>query len=113
MIPEERGTFRNDSAIAGALGIPQLQEETSDNYSFGFIWNPTDTVNITVDYFSIKIKDRIVISGAISATNPSLPEDIRNALLDNNITAAQFFTNAGQTKTDGVEAVLTWAKPLR
>ena len=112
LIPEERGTFRNDSAIAGALGIPPLQEETSDNYSFGLIWNPTDTVNITVDYFNIKIKDRIVISGAISATNPSLPEDVRNALLDNNITAAQFFTNAGKTKTDGVEAVLTWAKPL-
>lgn len=112
LIPEERGTFRNDSAIADALGIPQLQEETSDNYSFGLIWNPTDTVNITVDYFNIKIKDRIVISGAISATNPNLPEDVRNALLDNNITAAQFFTNAGETKTDGVEAVLTWAKPL-
>ena len=112
LVPEERGTFRNDSAIAEALGIPQLQEETSDNYSFGFIWNPTDTVNLTVDYFSIKIKDRIVISGAISATNPDIPEDIRDALLDNNIGAAQFFTNAGQTKTKGIEAVLTWAKPL-
>jgi len=112
LVPEERGTFRNDSAIAAALGIPQLQEETSDNYSFGFIWNPTDTVNITVDYFSIKIKDRIVISGAISATNPSIPQEIRDALLENNIGAAQFFTNAGQTKTNGVEAVLTWAKPL-
>jgi len=112
LIPEERGTFRNDSAIAQAIGIPQLQEETSDNWSFGFIWNPTDTLNITVDYFSIKIKDRIVLSGAISATNPDLPPEIRDALLANNISAAQFFTNAGQTKTDGVEAVLTWAKPL-
>jgi len=112
LIPEERGTFRNDSAIAQAIGIPQLQEETSDNWSFGFIWNPTDTINITVDYFSIKIKDRIVLSGAISATNPDLPPEIRDALLANNISAAQFFTNAGQTKTDGVEAVLTWAKPL-
>jgi iron complex outermembrane receptor protein len=112
LIPEERGTFRNDSAIAQAIGIPQLREETSDNWSFGFIWNPTDSINITVDYFSIKIKDRIVLSGAISATNPDLPPEIRDALLDNNISAAQFFTNAGQTKTDGVEAVLTWAKPL-
>jgi len=112
LVPEERGTFRNDSAVAAALGIPQLQEETSDNYSFGVIWNPTDTLNITVDYFSIKIKDRIVLSGAISATNPNVPEEIRDALLDNSITAAQFFTNAGQTKTNGVEAVLTWARPL-
>ena len=112
LVPEERGTFRNDSAVAAALGIPQLQEETSDNYSFGVIWNPIDTINITVDYFSIKIKDRVVLSGAISATNPNVPEEIRDALLANNITAAQFFTNAGKTKTNGVEAVLTWAKPL-
>ncbi len=112
LVPEERGTFRNDSAVAAALGIPQLQEETSDNYSFGVIWNPTDTLNITVDYFSIKIKDRIVLSGAISATNPNVPEEIRDALLANSITAAQFFTNAGKTKTEGVEAVLTWARPL-
>jgi iron complex outermembrane receptor protein len=112
LVPEERGTFRNDSLIAAALGIPQLKEEESENYSIGFIWNPVDTLNITVDYFKIDIEDRIVISGAISATNPSIPEEVRNALLANNIGAAQFFTNAGKTKTDGIEAVLNWAKPL-
>jgi iron complex outermembrane receptor protein len=110
LVPEERGTFRNDSAIAQALGIPELKEEESDNYSFGFIWNPTDSLNITVDYFKIDIKDRIIISGAISATNPAIPEEIRDILLSNNIGAAQFFTNAGKTKTDGVEAVLNWSK---
>ena len=88
-----------------------MKEEESDNYSFGFIWNPLDSLSITVDYFKIDIEDRIVISGAISATNPAIPEEIRDVLLDNNIGAAQFFTNAGKTKTDGVEAVLNWAVP--
>ncbi len=111
LVPEERGTFRNDSEIARALGIPQLKEEESDNYSFGIIWNPLDSLSITVDYFKIDIKDRIVISGAISATNPSIPEEVRDVLLNNNIGAAQFFTNAGKTKTDGIEAVLNWARP--
>ena len=111
LVPEERGTFRNDSLIAGALGIPQLKEEESDNYSFGVIWNPVESLSITVDYFNIEIKDRIVISGAISATNPAIPEEIRDILIANDIGAAQFFTNAGKTKTDGVEAVLSWAKP--
>jgi iron complex outermembrane receptor protein len=112
LVPEERGTFRNDSAIAQALGIPRLTEEESNNYAFGFIWNPVDSINITVDYFKIDIKDRIVITGGISATNLSIPEDIRDALEASNISQAQFFTNAGKTKTDGVEAVLSWAKPL-
>jgi iron complex outermembrane receptor protein len=67
---------------------------------------------MTLDYFHIKIKDRIVISGAISATNQAIPQDIRDALLANNIGAAQFFTNAGNTTTEGVEAILTWNKDL-
>jgi len=112
LVPEERGTFRNDSVVARALGIPQLQEEESDNYSFGFIWNPADNLSITVDYFYIDISDRIVISGAISATNPSVPESIRDILTANDIGAAQFFTNAGNTETDGVEAVLSWTQPM-
>jgi iron complex outermembrane receptor protein len=112
LVPEERGTFRNDSQIARALGIPTLTEEKSDNYSFGFLWNATDDLFMTLDYFHVKIKDRIVISGAISATNLSIPQDIRDALLANNIGAAQFFTNAGNTTTQGVEAILNWNKSL-
>jgi iron complex outermembrane receptor protein len=110
LFPEERGTFRNDSEIAQALGIPRLKEEESDNYSIGFIWNPAESLSITVDYFKIEIEDRIAISGAISATNPSIPEEIRDVLLANNVGAAQFFTNAGKTETDGVEAVLSWSR---
>ena len=112
LFPEERGTFRNDSAVAMALGIPQLKEEESDNYSFGVIWNPADSLSITVDYFNIEIKDRIAISGAISATNTAIPQEIRDVLLANNIGAAQFFTNAGKTETEGVEAVLSWAREM-
>jgi iron complex outermembrane receptor protein len=112
LFPEERGTFRNDSAVAKALGIPQLKEEESDNYSFGVIWNPSDSLSITVDYFNIEITDRIAISGAISATNKAIPQEIRDVLLANNIGAAQFFTNAGKTETEGVEAVLSWAREM-
>lgn len=93
------------------MGIPRLREEQSDNYSFGFIWNPLDNLNLTVDYFQIDIEDRIVISAAISATNPAIPQSIRDILADNNIGAAQFFTNAGKTSTDGIEAVLSWTVP--
>jgi len=111
LVPEERGTFRNDSAVAAALGIPKLSEEQSDNYSLGFIWNPLDNVSLTVDYFQVDIEDRIVLSGAISATNAAIPVAVRNVLLANNIGAAQFFTNAGKTTTDGFEVVFNWSVP--
>jgi iron complex outermembrane receptor protein len=112
LVPEERGTFRNDSEVATALGIPRLMEEQSDNYSVGLIWDPLDNLSVTLDYFKIDIKDRIVISGAISATNPAIPVSIRDILAANNIGAAQFFTNAGKTKTDGIEAVVSWSVPI-
>lgn len=112
LVPEERGTFRNDSAVAQALGIPQLQEEQSDNYSIGFIWGPTENLNFTLDYFQVDIEDRIVVSGAISATNPSIPQEVRDVLLANSIGAAQFFTNAGETETTGFEAVMKWSRTL-
>ena len=61
----EVGTFRNDSEIAKGLGIPELTEETSINFSLGFIYTPNDRFNITVDAYSIDIEDRVVISGQL------------------------------------------------
>lgn len=42
-------------------GNPNLQPETSDTYSIGFVATPTaiDGLTLTVDYFKIKIKDVI------------------------------------------------------
>ncbi len=58
----ETGTFRNDSRVAQAIGIPKLKEEESTNYSFGAIFDISDRWNAAIDYYSINIDDRIVIS---------------------------------------------------
>lgn len=93
----------NTSALAKAVGIPQLKEETSNNFSIGFVAKIAKKLNLTVDAYSIKVKDRIVLTGLFD-TNDDQIGDILQSL---NVGAAQFFTNAVDTRTKGVDIILT------
>ena len=96
LIALEVGTFRNDSDAAGALGIPELKEETAFNVSGGFVLKPLEKMWFTVDGFLIQIDDRIVLSGSFSA------DDITE-LAAAGASSAQVFTNVAQTRTQGVD----------
>jgi outer membrane receptor protein involved in Fe transport len=52
-------------------GNPNLAPETADTYSFGFLFSPrfAPTLQVSVDYFDIKIKDRISGIGADTIIN--------------------------------------------
>jgi iron complex outermembrane receptor protein len=107
-ILEITGTFRNDSDLAKSIGIPTLKEETSDNYSVGFAWNPLDQLSITLDYYYIEIDDRIVLSSSLKAdADPS--GNLGDALDSLGITGAQFFLNAADTETEGFDLIMTYA----
>ena len=105
LVAVQRGTFRNDSSVAMAIGIPELEEETSINMSLGVVLQPFDSTSISIDYYNIKIEDRIVISGAIGT---GLDADLDAALAAANAESAQFFLNAADTTTDGVDIVIDW-----
>ncbi len=106
-IPVQIGTFRNDSALAKAIGIPELKEEESTNYSAGMVWNPTDSLSVTLDYYFIDIEDRIVISNQLDGDDdPS--GNLGDALVAVGAGAGQFFLNGADTETEGVDLVLTW-----
>ncbi len=103
--PRERGTFRNDSALAKELGIPTLREEESLSFAFGFVITPIDDLVMTLDYYRIDIDDRIVISGSVSQ---GLDPVLDAALESVGAGEAQFFLNAANTETEGVELVVTY-----
>ncbi|AMO69638.1 ferric enterobactin receptor [gamma proteobacterium BDW918] len=44
---QERGTFRYDSTVAKAIGIPKLKEEESVNLSYGVVLEPVDALSIS------------------------------------------------------------------
>ncbi|MBE9550083.1 MAG: TonB-dependent receptor [Proteobacteria bacterium] len=108
LIAEERGTFRNDSDVAAAVGVPELKEEESVNFSVGFTFDPDNAWVFSADYYFIDIEDRIILSGAIKTSNPVLPPGVVAGMEALGITSAQFFTNAGSTETSGIDLVATW-----
>lgn len=93
-----RQTVRNDSDLTNDFGIEPLKEERSINYAWGFVFDTTDFLKITADFYSIEVKDRIILSDFIE---PGLNADITEVLGDNNIESAQFFLNAADTQTRG------------
>jgi len=102
----ETGTFRNDSLVAQAIGIPELKEEESRNFSIGAIYDFSDSWNVTVDFYSIKIDDRIVISDNLGmGLSPALDA----ALIATGSGGGQFFLNAIDTETEGVDIISTYS----
>ncbi|MBX9400010.1 TonB-dependent receptor [Lysobacter sp. BMK333-48F3] len=108
-IPYEIGTFRVDNPAAVALGSEPLKAEESTNYSLGLVLQPADALYITVDAYDIKVKDRILLSENLTSTA------VRNYLQANGypgIGGGRYFTNAVDTKTQGVDVIATYGWEL-
>ncbi|WP_440874042.1 TonB-dependent receptor domain-containing protein [Thalassotalea sp. PLHSN55] len=99
------GTFRNDSTLAQAIGIPELKEEESTNFSIGAVIKPADDINVTIDFYTIDIDDRIVISNKLG---DGLSTALDAALKAAGAGAGQFFLNGADTETKGVDIIATW-----
>jgi len=104
--PMEVGTFSNDSRAAQLLGIPKLKQETSSSISAGLTAKiPSADISITVDGYFVKINDRIVYTGQFKG--PGTGTELDNLLSLANATAASFFANAIDTKSKGLDIVIT------
>ena len=105
LVPVEAGTFTNNSKAAETLGIPKLKEETSQSYSVGFTAKPFKGFELTVDAYQIDIDKRIVLTNNFNGgNNPGLQAQLIAA----GANAANFFTNAIDTRARGLEAVASY-----
>ena len=107
-------TANNASGVAKAFGVPRLDAETSINVSGGITARPIPNLTITVDGYYIKIDDRIVLSSRFSSTDSRIGDEVSEILEpfeDQGVSQAQFFVNAVDTKTRGVDIVAAWALP--
>jgi iron complex outermembrane recepter protein len=100
----------NYSSIARAAGIPKLTAETSTNASLGFTWKPFSNLTLTLDAYTISIKNRIVISGLYAAGDPTLGAELNGLLNSQGIGDAQFFANAVNTTNRGLDIVVDYTK---
>jgi len=104
--PFQTGIFPVNSDVGNALGVPDLQEETSVNFSGGVILKPIDRLQIAADYFNIRIDDRIILSGDLSG------EAVREALSGTGATIASVFSNSIDTETQGVDVTAKYSALL-
>ena len=102
----------NNDPITRLAGIPALKQETSNNMSLGFSWKPMQGLSVTVDGYQIKMKDRVVLSGLFSASDPNLPSELTSKLNTLGVATAQFFANAVNTTNTGVDVVIDYQKKL-
>ncbi len=107
-----------NSAGAKLVGIDGLKPEASTNLSAGLVLNPATGVTVTVDAYQIKIRDRIVGSGALygsggAVNSPAVTAAIlaNGNVLDPTVvqTGINIFSNAVNTRSRGMEVVATLA----
>ena len=85
-----QGLINNVSSAARLSGVPKLDAEKSTNFTVGVGIKPSRDFTVTLDYYNIKVADRIVLGNPItfSPTNTSA-----------------FFVNGIDSKTSGIDFV--------
>ena len=106
LVPVDSLTLPVDSAPARALGAVPLKPENSRNVSAGVVVTPVSELEVAVDYYHIAIDDRIVLSGNFTAA------PIAALLAPFGANSARFFTNAIDTRTNGVDVTASYRVAL-
>ena len=93
------GTFRIDDEVSKAFNANDLMPEESIHFTLGSVYEPTKNIYFMFDAFYIKVKDRIMLSGdLVGVTNEQ-----KNIMLANKVSKVRFFTNAVDTKSEGLD----------
>jgi iron complex outermembrane receptor protein len=123
----QNGQIPPTNPIAVSLGGSVLQPEDATNFTVGAVFDLTDSISVTVDYYNIELEDRIAQTGSIDITGEpalsdgtcpiqdaaggSLAQCLQEAGVPGaaDLTSVRFFTNDFATTTQGIDLVATWA----
>jgi len=114
--PVATGLFPASGPVAQALGASPLRAETSTSYTLGFTAD-IENLTLTVDFYNIDIDDRFnSISTRDVSTDPTSGDAYLNFLAlqaagvsgANSIGGVFYFTNAFDSKTQGVDLVASY-----
>ena len=107
--PLLQGTLANNNAAVEELGVPNLFAETSKNTSFGLTYKHNSNFSASLDFYQINVNDRVLFSSQIGSDDDNTTTNpVEQILEDNGVVAVQFFINAGDTKTTGVDFVMNY-----
>lgn len=86
------GLINNISVQARVLGIPKLDAEKSTNITVGIGAKPLNDFNFTLDYYNIKVEDRIILGDNVQTQFGSVI----------------WFENSFNTRTSGMDVVMNY-----
>jgi len=115
LVPARVLTGSNKDPVTKAFGVPDLKEETSANVSAGFTWRPMNNLSVTADGYYIDISDRVVLSSRFATSDATIGGDVATILApfaSLGVSQAQFFANAVDTETKGVDVVVNYVTQL-
>jgi iron complex outermembrane receptor protein len=105
------GTYPVTSPIAQYYGARSLSPERSTNFGAGIVFTPASALSLTVDGYYIEVRNRIGITQSFNVTAADLIA--QPALASVGVGGAvNYFTNAFNTRTRGVDVVGTWRGDL-
>ncbi|MDB5457652.1 MAG: TonB-dependent receptor [Caulobacter sp.] len=96
------------SPVSVLLGGKPLQPEQSKNLSFGAVWR-RDGFTASVDYYRIDVDSRFASSPNFAVT-PAIKAQLLALGVPgaDSLTSVSYFTNAFDTRTQGLDVVGTW-----
>lgn len=105
------GTYPVTSAIAQFYGAESIGPERSTNFGAGVVFTPASALTLTVDGYFIEVRNRIGITQSFSVTAADLIA--QPALASVGVGGAvNYFTNAFDTRTRGIDVVGSWRGDL-
>ncbi|SDL98899.1 iron complex outermembrane recepter protein [Janthinobacterium sp. OK676] len=108
--PIETGTFAVNTPQARALGAQDLKPEKARNYSLGLQFQPSRNFTTSIDAYRIDIDNRILFSANLVLNNA-----LKSVLAAQGtpVGSGRYFTNAVDTRTEGVDIVSTYRIDLQ
>ena len=106
----QTGTFPVDNPISQYYGAKPLKPEKSTNWGAGVVLQPVSRATLTIDYYNIKVRNRIFISQpfTVTAADVAANPGLAAVGVSGNVS---YFTNGLDTLTRGIDLVGSYRMP--
>ena len=106
---QDQATLPPTNPISQQLGASALRPERSVNISLGAVAMWSEQFYLTLDYFNIRLKNRISTTSAIALTASDIAQLQRRGIEGvSEYGAAKYFTNDFDTNTQGLDLVVNY-----
>ena len=108
-VPVQIATLSPGDGAARYYGASALKPEKSTNFSGGLVFTPSNAFSLSVDYYNIKVTDRIGLTSRFTVTDTDRTALTAIGVVDAaSLGAIQYFTNGFATRTQGVDVTASY-----